>query len=387
MDAISPPVHRRAVVAIQGSLLHPSEQHLLPSRKPSIPSRDLVTSASRYIRMAAVIACWWLVWTCLCYFRLLLSFAQIANAPWVARTVPMLNATHPLPGTPKCGAGVTPSCPVPRWLHWTHKTGMIPNEWAEFPERCRSFNPGWNFTLWTDERARNLIRVRYGKAALALFDAYPFGIQRADALRYYVLHAFGVIYMDLNRGCLAGLDELRIFPSLLQLAEPVGVTNDFISATRGHPLLKALIDELPRYAVSWGVPYVTIMFSTGPMFLSSVWANLPRSTLESSGIWIMNQTGRLPGTTFFGRFDYAQEKFSGSWHGPDAAVIKELGGVLGTFKPIRAFLGWIGRNWWLLGWYTTTAVLFVVLSAIVCVVGGRESARLANIVLKWLRRR
>jgi mannosyltransferase OCH1-like enzyme len=33
---------------------------------------------------------------------------------------------------------------------------------------------------------------------LETFDGYPYPIQRADAIRYFVLHHFGGIYIDLD---------------------------------------------------------------------------------------------------------------------------------------------------------------------------------------------
>lgn len=36
---------------------------------------------------------------------------------------------------------------------------------------------------------------------LPTFDSYKYPIQRADAIRYFVLHRFGGIYMDLDVGC------------------------------------------------------------------------------------------------------------------------------------------------------------------------------------------
>jgi mannosyltransferase OCH1-like enzyme len=36
---------------------------------------------------------------------------------------------------------------------------------------------------------------------LETFDSYPYPIQRADAIRYFVLHHFGGIYIDLDDVC------------------------------------------------------------------------------------------------------------------------------------------------------------------------------------------
>jgi len=38
-----------------------------------------------------------------------------------------------------------------------------------------------------------------------------------------------------------------------------------------HPYLKRVIDHLRRYGHTWILPYLTVMLSTGPLFLSVMW--------------------------------------------------------------------------------------------------------------------
>jgi hypothetical protein len=51
--------------------------------------------------------------------------------------------------------------------------------------------------LWTDATARLFIQTHY-PSFLATYDSYEYNIQRADAIRYFVLHRYGGIYMDLD---------------------------------------------------------------------------------------------------------------------------------------------------------------------------------------------
>jgi mannosyltransferase OCH1-like enzyme len=61
--------------------------------------------------------------------------------------------------------------------------------------------------LWTDETAREFVQTHY-PAHLQMYDSYTYPIQRADSIRYFVLHHFGGIYMDLDIGCRRKMDEL-----------------------------------------------------------------------------------------------------------------------------------------------------------------------------------
>lgn len=51
--------------------------------------------------------------------------------------------------------------------------------------------------MWTDAKSRELIATEY-PWFLNTFDNYSQPIQRADAIRYFVLNHFGGIYIDLD---------------------------------------------------------------------------------------------------------------------------------------------------------------------------------------------
>lgn len=54
--------------------------------------------------------------------------------------------------------------------------------------------------MWTDAKSRELIATEY-PWFLNTFDNYSQPIQRADAIRYFVLAHFGGIYIDLDDVC------------------------------------------------------------------------------------------------------------------------------------------------------------------------------------------
>lgn len=51
--------------------------------------------------------------------------------------------------------------------------------------------------LWTDAKSRELIATEY-PWFLSTFDNYTHPIQRADAIRYFVLAHYGGVYIDLD---------------------------------------------------------------------------------------------------------------------------------------------------------------------------------------------
>jgi mannosyltransferase OCH1-like enzyme len=222
---------------------------------------------------------------------------------------------------------------IPRIIHQTWKTENIPDKWKSVSQSCRSLMPDYDYKLWTDESSRDFISDHY-PWFLDTFDNYPYNIQRADAIRYFVLHYYGGIYIDLDIGCLRPADQLLVYPVILPKTIPVGVSNDLMFSAKGHPFLEQTIHNLATFDHSWILNYPTVMFTTGPMFLSILYALY--TTHHTGDIRILPKAlygknaleGEAP-HSFFSHF------YGSSWHADDAAFI----GFLGTRGKI---LMWIG---------------------------------------------
>lgn len=57
----------------------------------------------------------------------------------------------------------------------------------------------FEYKLWTDESSLAFIKEHY-PWFLPTYLGYQFNIQRADAIRYFVLHKYGGVYLDLDVG-------------------------------------------------------------------------------------------------------------------------------------------------------------------------------------------
>ena len=191
--------------------------------------------------------------------------------------------------------------------------------------------------LWTDASSREFIAKHYSWF-LDTFDNYSYPIQRADAIRYFVLYHFGGIYIDLDIGCLRPVDPLLIYPVILPKTIPVGVSNDLMFAEKHHALLEQTIHNLVNFDHSWVLNYPTVMFSTGPMFLSAQYGIYttahPNTAFQDVRILPKSLYGKNAKEdeaphSFFSHF------YGSSWHADDAAFI----GFLGTWGK---GLMWIG---------------------------------------------
>ena len=184
--------------------------------------------------------------------------------------------------------------------------------------------------LWTDADSREFIAKEY-PWFLDTFDAYTYPIQRADAIRYFILYHYGGVYLDLDVGCQRPLDRLLVHPVILPKTIPVGVSNDLMFAEKGHPFMAQTIHNLITFDHSWVLNYPTVMFSTGPMFLSAqfgLWTSAHPPTPDSPGgevrilpkpLYGKNAAPEEAPHTFFSHY------YGSSWHADDAAFIGFLG--------------------------------------------------------------
>ncbi|KAA1123709.1 hypothetical protein PGTUg99_006849 [Puccinia graminis f. sp. tritici] len=158
---------------------------------------------------------------------------------------------------------------VPKIIHQTWKTDQIPDRWIPVRESCVAAHESWEYMLWTDKSGRELIEREY-PWFLSIYDGYRYPIQRADAVRYFILHHYGGVYMDLDIGCIRPMDSLLRFDLILPQTVPVGVSNDLMFSAKGHPFMDFIIHRLGQFDHDYKLNYATVMFSTGPMALSAL---------------------------------------------------------------------------------------------------------------------
>ncbi|KAK6506980.1 hypothetical protein TWF481_005437 [Arthrobotrys musiformis] len=168
---------------------------------------------------------------------------------------------------------------VPKIIHQTYKTAEIPDRWKAPQKLCLDLHPDYEYKLWTDESAREFIAKEY-PWFLDTFDGYDHPIMRADVIRYFALRKFGGIYIDLDVGCRRKLDPLLAYPAVARKTDPTGISNDVMAAIPEHKFFVHVTEVLQSYDRHWVMPYITIMASTGPLFLSIIWKKWTGMELE-----------------------------------------------------------------------------------------------------------
>jgi len=197
---------------------------------------------------------------------------------------------------------------------------------------CQTLHPTWTHHLWTTANATTFLKLHY-PPLLDPYTAYAQSIQRANILRYALLHHHGGVYLDLDITCLTPLDPLLHLPFLTPAAHPAGVNNAFILAKPGHALLTRVLEGVRERDLRWGLPYVENMLTTGCMFFSNRWMEYARGlavtrTEGQDGVFVLaDGEGGLVKQMLRGKVRTPLFEHGGasSWHGWDAGAIVWVG--------------------------------------------------------------
>ncbi len=178
--------------------------------------------------------------------------------------------------------------PIPKILHQTWKTYEVPEEWWDCVNSWKRHHPDWEYRLWTDEESEAFVARHYPEF-LCTFQNYPYGIQRADAIRYLVLHHHGGVYADIDYECLQPLDPLLVGHTAVIGLEPDEhaaiskvdhmLCNALMASEPGHPFMASVIRHL-KAATPGTVADFDILATTGPLMLNKVHASYEGTDLS-----------------------------------------------------------------------------------------------------------
>ena len=183
---------------------------------------------------------------------------------------------------------------------------------------------------------------------MSTYTSYTYPIQRVDALRYHLLHHYGGIYLDLDISPYHSLTPLLYHPSVACRTDPTGISNDFLGSIPQHPFYAHVISQLEAYNRNWLVPYITVMYSTGPLFFSVMWIEYLHGLGGAEG-HPMDQVRVLMKTEKWGdSYGLFKNVQGGSWHGRDLEVIfwMERHWIVMTILGFAVAISVVWLLWW-----------------------------------------
>lgn len=149
--------------------------------------------------------------------------------------------------------------PIPKYLQMNIRT------WAEM-------HPDWDMKLWTEEEIDEIPlknRALYDQAEkIVPRDAVE--QFRADIVRYELLSLFGGMYTDVDTRPLRPIEPaLEGHKEFAAREDRTWVGNTYLAAVQGHPIMYALIDEMPRNVHRFRGKRPNKL--SGPQYLTPIW--------------------------------------------------------------------------------------------------------------------
>lgn len=197
---------------------------------------------------------------------------------------------------------------VPRRIHQIYRSDIVLDQWREPQHSCITRQENWTYILWTDERLEEFL-TQYYSWFIPTWRQYPYDIQRVDAARYFLLLHFGGIYLDLDVGCRKDLSPLLRYEAVFPKTTPTGVSNDVMISRPLHPFFQGLTNSLVAHNRSWGIKYLTVFFSTGPIFLTHQLLGYLREKHDAEARIIPHGMYGSTAESFFHHYP------GSSWHG------------------------------------------------------------------------
>jgi inositol phosphorylceramide mannosyltransferase catalytic subunit len=159
---------------------------------------------------------------------------------------------------------------IPKIIHQTWKNNNIPEKWKKSQLSWTKKNPNWKYILWTDKDNHAFIK-KYYPWFLKTYVSYPHNIQRADAVRPFLLYHYGGLYVDLDSYCLKNIDNIFIKNGVYILkSSHFGHTNSMMASTKHHSFWKIVFNNmiLHKKKMIYQTKHFYIMHSTGPSLIS-----------------------------------------------------------------------------------------------------------------------
>lgn len=201
---------------------------------------------------------------------------------------------------------------IPLHIHQTWKDENIPETVAVYAQTWKTHHPGWEYTLWTDAMNRDFLAMYYPEF-LPVYDRYPTPIQRVDAVRYFILHHLGGVFIDLDFECLKHIGPLLQGATFVAGLEPEThahahqkkyiISNAFMACIPQSEFVEKVCQRLLRndYYKHYREPgFNSVLDCAGPFMLSRVYEafEAKKDLLILAPEWLYplvkdTQTGRI----------------------------------------------------------------------------------------------
>lgn len=156
------------------------------------------------------------------------------------------------------------------WHQFPGGTATPPAQYQEWTRELLQNHPGWTYMLWNAENSRELL-ARHYPWFLNTYDDYDRvtqgPIKKVDAIRPFLMHHFGGVYIDMDQQNLRNLESLLGTCDLV-LSEGDRdnyiIVNGFMASVPKHLFWLEMAKEMPKNMKK------IVNFATGPYLIHQV---------------------------------------------------------------------------------------------------------------------
>ena len=216
---------------------------------------------------------------------------------------------------------------IPKIIHQVYgifqDNKPMPNEWKEYSKILKKIYPNWKYKLWNYESCLDLLKNHY-PWFLKTYNEYKYPIQRADAIRPFILYHYGGIYFDMDFVCIKNISEY-FNKNGVYICESAhfGLSNSLMASSKNHLFWKNVIEEMMKNNKQkiYQTHHLYIMQSTGPRLITTCYNNYKNNDIYILPKKLFNPCSVCEKKCKITNKIYCYTSNSSSWHNLDSKII------------------------------------------------------------------
>ncbi len=175
---------------------------------------------------------------------------------------------------------------IPRIIHQIYEDPAgPPNDLTTLSVSWKEKHPHWEYRFWNKQAIEDFLQSTFPDF-IPYYRAFPFDVERWDAIRYLILYHTGGLYVDMDYECIEPLDTLlgdstccmglEPVANTIRCGKPVIVGNALMASVPGHPYFKMIIEDMTNEKKQLPGKFMRIMDTTGPFMVTRIYENYPR---------------------------------------------------------------------------------------------------------------
>lgn len=172
---------------------------------------------------------------------------------------------------------------IPKIIHQVYEDlSGPPMHLREIAQSWQEKNPSWEYRFWNKNDIDLFLEQEFPEFK-SIYYAFPYPVQRWDAIRYLILYRYGGLYVDMDYECTEPIVPLLNGISCAIGLEPKAhavrshmpyiVGNAFMAAIPHHPFLKELVSNVfqPMSDVAYKSKGEAVLQTTGPYKVTALY--------------------------------------------------------------------------------------------------------------------